>query len=594
MNSSVQRIVSQACQPRFQPVPKMPRIFHLALLGTSLTQYFAQVNAQETVALIIAGFSNGDVDEEDSRTASVELFGCPDRAQDSYSVEDYPFPDYFSASVFYDGYALSCGGFVCEQDFCGSTDKCFSWRPRDGNEDQWQEHSVMYEKNWNFIIAEGPDLDSDDTNTMTLITIGPSFSTQIYDPDKNEWRYYRLLPETELTSWAAHRCVVQVGTKVYHIDDNLHILDLLDWEIEDYGPVPVGLAGPSRCTSQTIDDRPGILLKNGFWYDIEGNTWEERAFPPDANFLMDSPPNEYSFRGKVTIFGNPFCDSEGYCKYQDVVQYDEVDDVWTSIGQMYLQREILDVVEVPVKWCEEILGPSAGTTSVDDITPDPSTTDPPLPGEGTDNVAMIVGGIDGLPGSTGDILSSVELFGCPGYQGQSLPIEDFPLIIYGTGGHYFEDEGYALVCGGMACEFGSPGSGCDTTTDCYTYRPGEGWTAFASLNFPKWQHLVAPILRIGDDAGNYYHAVLGMDEITEIYNPLDQIWVEYRYLPEVLWRTTDCLIQHGDYIYNIRNVFTRFDTTTWQYEELYLPLFLRSAGTCAMVRVNGFIGKLFT
>ncbi len=173
-----------------------------------------------------------------------------------------------------------------------------------------------------------------------------------------------------------------------------------------------------------------------------------------------------------------------------------------------------------------------------------------------------------------------------------MAIEYFPLNVYATGGHSFGDVGYALVCGGMACEIGPSGRICEQTTDCYTYRPGEGWTAFASLNFPKWQHLVAPILRLGDSSGDYYHAVLGMDEITEIYNPFDQAWVEYAHLPETLWRTSDCLIQHENYIYNIRNVFTRFDTTTWQYDELDLPIFLRSSGTCAMVRVNGFNGKL--
>ncbi len=298
-------------------------MFKLVLLVLSFAWCSELVLSQDTAALIIAGLSNVEVDEGGTplSTASVELFGCPDRAQDSYKVDDYPFRNYFSASIFTDDYALSCGGFSCKRDTCdGATDKCFSWRPRDGNQDQWQEHSVMNEANWNFIIAEGPDLDSDDTSTMTLITIGPSFNTQIYDPDSNEWRYYRRLPETELTSWAAHRCVVQVGSKVYHIDDKLHILDLIKWEVESYNVVPVSLVGPSRCTSQTIYGRSGILLKNGFWYDIERNTWEERAYPPDANFLLESPPNEYSFRGMMTIFGNPLCDSEGYCEYQDVVQ----------------------------------------------------------------------------------------------------------------------------------------------------------------------------------------------------------------------------------------------------------------------------------
>ncbi len=573
----------------------MLRTIHLALLVTSLTQCTIKVCSHDTAALIIAGLIPDGVDESGYplyiHTSSVELFGCPGRSQDSYPVDDYPFPNYFSASIFTDDYALSCGGFSCERDTCdGSTNKCFSWRPRDDDQDQWQEHSVMYEKNWNFIIAEGPDLDSEDTSRMTLITIGPSRNTQIYSPDDNTWRFYRVIPESSIVSWGAHRCVMQVGTDVYHIEESIVKLSLIDWEITILGTdVPFPSNSFDRCISQTINGRLGILLSNGFWYDIDSDTWEQRAYRPDADFIVESPYNEYNFRGKMTIFGNQLCNSEGYCEYLDVVQYDVEQDIWSSIGQMYMQREVTDVVEVPIEWCDDILGPPSHNINITgrSIIAEPKVPDSPLAVQGADSVAMILGGISGGDES----VKSVELFGCPGYQSQSLAIQDYPLSVYLTGGSYIKAEDHVLVCGGMACADGSQQIECASTTECYTYNPINGWKNFTSLQKPRWQHIVASIINVDESTGELHPAIIGNGMETEIYNSITDAWEEYKLLPEALWKATECLIQDGDYLYYIKNAFTKFDTSTWAYEELDLPSFLAKGDTCSIVQINGSKGE---
>ncbi len=95
------------------------------------------------------------------------------------------------------------------------------------------------------------------------------------------------------------------------------------------------------------------------------------------------------------------------------------------MGRMLTQREVLDVVEVPAEWCDDILGPPADMSkNVEQM-----TTHPPLSGQDTDTVALILGGVSSLPGEAGEILSSAELFGCPGYQGKSKSIEDYPLPV---------------------------------------------------------------------------------------------------------------------------------------------------------------------
>ncbi len=99
------------------------------LLSALIWHHIDAQSRDDTVALIVGGLASSE-DVLDG-TASVELFGCPGRSEDSYPVGDYPFPVYYSASIYYEDYALSCGGLACGQGNCdGPTNECFSWRPR--------------------------------------------------------------------------------------------------------------------------------------------------------------------------------------------------------------------------------------------------------------------------------------------------------------------------------------------------------------------------------------------------------------------------------------------------------------------------------
>ncbi len=55
-------------------------------------------------------------------TATAELFGCPDRAEASYLVEDYPFRNYYTGSRFIedgtDDRVIVCGGNACDGPAC--------------------------------------------------------------------------------------------------------------------------------------------------------------------------------------------------------------------------------------------------------------------------------------------------------------------------------------------------------------------------------------------------------------------------------------------------------------------------------------------
>ncbi len=159
----------------------------------------------------------------------------------------------------------------------------------------------------------------------------------------------------------------------------------------------------------------GILLRNGYWYDIGNDAWAQRRFPPYANVVVE-PDAVWSFRGKPTVFGSTVCDGEGNCKYTGVEQYDVDMDKWIHLGELTQTRTFHDVVEVPVSFCEYNDNPLyqtntavmiiGGATEVDVLSADP---DDPV--------------FDGTP------LDSVEIFGCPGVDG-TIEVDPFPYPVY--------------------------------------------------------------------------------------------------------------------------------------------------------------------
>ncbi len=112
----------------------------------------------------------------------------------------------------------------------------------------------------------------------------------------------------------------------------------------------------------------GILLQNGYVYDIEASTWDTVAFPPN-NPIVQEANSAFSFRGRMTIFGNPVCDGDGQCEYREVLQYDPDGNAWVSLGKMVMDRRLHEVVEVPAEWCDLALGESPLTTTTPQTTP---------------------------------------------------------------------------------------------------------------------------------------------------------------------------------------------------------------------------------
>ncbi len=68
------------------------------------------------------------------------------------------------------------------------------------------------------------------------------------------------------------------------------------------------------------DGRTGILLRFGYWLDLETLAWHTRAVPP-FHPLAEIPNAMWSFEGRPTIFGNPKCGDDGTCINSEVVQY---------------------------------------------------------------------------------------------------------------------------------------------------------------------------------------------------------------------------------------------------------------------------------
>ncbi len=150
-------------------------------------------------------------------------------------------------------------------------------------------------------------------------------------------------------------------------------------------------------------------MRNGYWYNIEDNTWQQQRFPPYAN-VAPEPDAVWKFRGKPTVFGSTVCEGDGTCIYTGIEQYDLDTNTWVHLGRMTQTRVFHDVIEVPVSFCD-------------------FEENPLLP---TSSAAMIVGGVVADGSNNPDIFSSVELFGCPG-QEDTIAGPEFPFPIYFTG-----------------------------------------------------------------------------------------------------------------------------------------------------------------
>ncbi len=325
----------------------------------------------DTVAMVIGGVSNpvgGGI------LSDVELFGCPDLGNNLITVDDFPTGIFLTSGVHLPvdgmpGSVVVCGGEACVPgtSTCDITGNCFQWTPQN----QWQRFGAdLTTSKYLHLMALAPDLEDENADGGQVpLVLGLNRQTEIYNRERNEWRPYK---ELGTNNWISIECLFQHGDSIWHMRQSIYELNTLTWITTEYGPLPDRLSIPGRCAFSEIDGRPGttsdnlvatvtfvcnflltagILLRNGFWFDIGERKWQQRRFPPFPNFIPE-PNAIYSFRGKPTVFGNLYCDVEVNCDYSQVIQYDAESGDWIDIGKMKQGRAFHTVIEVPMEFCQ--------------------------------------------------------------------------------------------------------------------------------------------------------------------------------------------------------------------------------------------------
>ena len=340
----------------------------------------------------------------------------------------------------------------------------------------------------------------------------------------------------------------------------------------------------------------GILLRNGYWYNLERNSWTVLRFPSYAPFIediLDQPDTLWSFRGKPTMFGNmENCNTEGVCDYDEVMQYDDASNMWVSLGRMTESKTFHDVVEVPQSFCDAFRDSHEAKKQ----TEKPKEKAKARPDDAT-TVAMIVGGYDDNRLDNDRVHTSVEVYGCPDVDYYTIQVDDYPKRIYGSAGRFYVEPAdgveKVLSCGGF-----STNSGVNLISEqCYEfiYETGLWQEAPYDLQRNKWAHIMAMIPDLeSEDLSQLVPSVMGLRLDTEIFQPGNRTWREYYPLEETNWWTLGCFIQYMDKVYQIRNEVNELDPSTWNITPLdVVPEFLRSPGKCTGVEVDGHPGNDF-
>lgn len=283
------------------------------------------------------------------------------------------------------------------------------------------------------------------------------------------------------------------------------------------------------------------------------------------------------------MFGNPMCDGEGVCEYREVLQYSEVTDTWDFLGTLQETRTLHEVIEVPGEYCDEYLGSVSSTTDAP-ITVTDGTTD-------IETVAMIIGGLWDVDneGLVGYVLSEVELFGCPGSEDTSVVLQDFPEPVYLTAATFYDNK--VVTCGGYTCREDATEI-CGVLDDCFQWTPEEQWQPFVdNLDNRKWAHIMPKVQNMLINSTVPVPLVIGLNSLTEIYNPDTEQWESYLQVPSNMVSFA-CFVQSGNFIYYLRNNIIALDTTTWDIEDFgTVPEFLEHPGRCAALEIDGRSGK---
>ncbi len=520
-----------------------------------------------TAALIVGGYIAG---EGSGILNTVEIFGCPTPK----AVTPFPSRNYLMGGSFvYDddiGHVLVCGGSQCERGSCGPSAGCFRWTPLDN---LWQEIGSLSRARTASILAQVPNVTNPGDTTLYPTMVGVYEETDMYNPDTNTWSLYESIPDDN--TWYSSNCLIQYQNFIYHIGQNVSVIDPTTWSIdEQFAETPEEAREVFRCAGVEIDNDPGIFTKSGLWFNLTAKEWVQKTAPP-LDPAAPRPNSMWSFQGKPTIFGAAVCAGPDACEYEQVIQYDPEEDDWIDLGTMELPRRFHEVIEVPISFC--------------DLLPDSleTTTAPPIPPVDLDNAMLVIGGYEDNAGNNIDF---VEVFGC---QGPPRSVSSLPFGVFGAGGVLVpgeeDDEGHVLVCGGGQCS----GSNCDPSTLCLQWTPSDNtWTESSNLTQPFFAHIMALVPDI--DTGNldeFFPAVLGFRNESEIFDPETNTWSPYQPLPGN-WYSLECFTQLGQKIYHIARSVEELDILTWQINTLIedLPTEYRSPLMCAGVEIDGVLG----
>ena len=200
------------------------------------------------------------------------------------------------------------------------------------------------------------------------------------------------------------------------------------------------------------------------------------------------------------------------------------------------------------------------------------------------NAALVVGGYwRGHP--DGAVRNTVELFGCHGPNGRvTVQVKDFPEGVYLAGGTYWEDEGLAMICGGYEC---IDQTNCGIRDVCRTWdlKESSSWTDHSNLGNGRWSFIMTDAKDEGA-SNQMTKLVAGFAQTTEIYR--NNMWVEYKDLPERSWYALGCLTAFKDKMYNIRSGVVELDMDDWIYRELSeTPSAFTAPGRCSYVNIDG-------
>ncbi len=225
--------------------------------GTTLaTTTESPTETIESVAMIIGGLWDIPGEDRSVLLQSVELFGCPGTEDTSLLMQDYPGAVYFTAGTHYpDGSApgrvVVCGGIFCNLNTCNLGKDCFQWTP----EDQWQAFDDDNDnEKFSHFMALVRDIDSDSDELVPLV-LGLTQQTEIYDPESKQWKQYR---ELDGNYWVQTGCIVQYEENIYHVDDQVTLLNTSGWEFLPVASVPEFLQNPGRCAIAEIGGYPGM------------------------------------------------------------------------------------------------------------------------------------------------------------------------------------------------------------------------------------------------------------------------------------------------------------------------------------------------